>query len=179
MNKFEFMLKKTFVQNRWRLLLSFLLFLIPSHIFRVFFALVFFSRRLPREIERREDEILLELPLRRWEVFLSDFLINSSVLVVAGALSAALSRQNDLEISKFFQTILAFPYIYGLEVLCAKYLRSNFLIPFTIFVIDLSFWGTGWKYISPLSEESVFGVIISVSVFLASLFFYSLEDFGR
>ncbi len=178
MNKFEFMLKKTFVQNRWRLLLSFLLFLIPSQIFRIFFAFVFFSRRLPREIERGEDEVLLELPLRRWEIFVNDFLINSSVLIVSGALSVALSGKNSLEVSKLFKTIVAFPYIYGLEVLCAKYMKSNFLIPFTAFVIDLAFWGTRWRYISPLSEKSVFGVAISTSIFLIALFSYFIEDFG-
>ncbi|GEM_PF-1055480 len=179
MGKFEFMLRKISVQDRWRLLLAFLLFLIPSQIFRILFAFVFFARKLPREIERGEDEILLELPLKRWEIFVNDFLVNSSVLVVSGALSTVLLKQSRMEISKFLQIILTFPYIYGLEVLCAKYLKSNFLIPFIAFIIDISFWGTDWIYISALSERSIFGAAISVSVFLTAFFLYSLEDFGR
>ena len=161
MGNFEFMLRKISVQDRWRLLLAFLLFLIPSQIFRILFAFVFFARKLPREI------------------FVNDFLVNSSVLVVSGALSTVLLKQSRMEISKFLQIILTFPYIYGLEVLCAKYLKSNFLIPFIAFIIDISFWGTDWIYIRALSERSIFGAAISVSVFLTAFFLYSLEDFGR
>ena len=179
MRKFEFMLKKIATQDRWRLFLSSVVFLIPSQIFRVFFAFVFFSRKLPREIERKDDEILLEFPLKRWEIFANDFLINSLVLVASGALSVALFKQRELELLKLFRTLLAFPYIYGLEVICAKYLKSNFLLPFIAFVVDLSFWGTDWGHISALSERSVFGTVISISVFLTAFFLYSLEDFGR
>jgi hypothetical protein len=174
MREFEFTLVKNFRQRGalwW--IVAFLLFLIPSWGFRIFFTLVVLARGLPREYERGEGEVTLQYPIRKWELFLYDFLAGISVLVISGLFSSAITEMRMGFKYDTMRIFLTFPYIYGLSVLCAKYLKSAFFIPLVFIVLDFAFWWTGWKIISPLSQSSFVGTVISFLIFFAAFSVYS------
>ncbi len=168
MRKFEFVLRRNFKEKGWRFLFVFFAFMIPSSWMRSFTALLLLSRLLPWDIESGEEEILLSLPLRRYEIFLYDFLIGFSTLFVSAVLTRHL-------FSFDFKDLLVIPYVYGISVLSAFYGKGNFILPLLIVTVDSAFCWTDWVYISPVCRGSWIGSLIDLVVFIVAFAIYSSD----
>ena len=176
MKKFEFVLRKVYRQRGIRIFLMFFAFMLPTQTWKVFVELLLFSGLLPRDIERGDDELSLQLPLRKWELFLYEFLSGAIPLLISGLFIMALGAKGDLRWLRLWtlsRSFLTMPYVYALCVLSAKYLKSNFILPFVFMIIDVAFCKTPWRYVSPICQGSFISAIVSLGVFVLAALLYS------
>ncbi len=176
MRKFEFILRKILKQRGIRLFIMFFAFMIPSHSWRVFVSLITLSGLLPRDVERGDDETVLILPLRRWELFLYDFLTGFIVLTTAGLFSLSVSSNwsvRMISIGSLAKSVYVLPYIYGLSILCSKYFKSAFVIPLVLVVADMALYWSPWRFVSPVYQLTFVSHTISLLIFTLSFLVYS------
>ncbi len=183
MRTFEFVLRKVYCQNGIRIFLIFFLFMFPTNIWKSFVELFMFTGLLPRDIEHGDEEISLQFPIKRWQLFLYDFFSGAIPLLVSGLFVVALSSSKSikwLEFQEISRSFLTMPYIYALCVLSAKYLRSHFIIPQMFLILDLALCNiTAWRYISPLRQSSFISALISLCFFITAAFLYSEFNYSR
>jgi len=165
MKAFEAILHRNFREKGWRFFLTFLAFMIGGRWWRAFVALLLFSHLLPKDIETSEEEILLSLPLRRWEIFLYDFIQGSGILLLSATFSSF----------DFIKSILILPYVYAITVLSSYYKKGNFILPLIVITLDSLFSHTAWGYFSPLAQRSVFGALITIVLFVLAFLVYSTD----
>ena len=173
MRKFEFVMRKVYKQNGIRIFLMFFAFMLPTHAWRVFVELLVFSGLLPRDIAHGDEELTLQFPLLRWEIFLYEFLSGAVPLFVSGMFVLALKNGNWWYFEDLGKSFLSMPYVYSLCVLSAKYLKSHFIFPLVFIVLDSVFCKTAWFYVSPICQGSPVSAVVSLGVFTLTALLYS------
>ena len=176
MKKFEFVFRKIVKQRGIRILTTFFLAVFPSHSLKVFAQLLMLSSILPHDMERGDDEVILQYPLRRLELFFFEFLTGSLFMIVAEFLSISLLKSHLGIHWKFFifsRNISTLPYIYGICMLSAMYLKSSFIVPFILLIVDGLFCETAWRYISPVNAQTIWGFLIGLGIFTLAFGLYA------
>ena len=179
MRKFEFVLRKIIRQRALRIWIVFFALMIPGHAWRVFMELLLFSGLLPREIERKEDETVLQFPIKRHELFLYEFLAGGLFIAASLLISASLSRSILPKVAavSLLRDMATTFYVYSLSALCARFFKSAFALPLVILILDGVFCSTPWRYISPVCVESIWGFITGLVIFVAALMLYGQVSF--
>ena len=172
MKRMEFVLRRDFKEKSGLIIVAFFLFLIPPHFWRIIVSLILFSYLLPKDVEDGKESLLLSLPLKRWEIFLYDFFIGTTILLIAGFITVGVLKMN---VTSVFRLLLAFPFIYGVSMISSTAGKGNFGIPLLILILDMAFSWSWWRYVSPLYQGSVIGAVISILVFVLSLIYFNKE----
>lgn len=169
----EFSLRRNFLERPGRFFVMFLLFLIPSQPWRALVSLFLLSSLLPKDIESREERLVLSLPVKRWQIFTGDFISGAVVLLVAGFLISAISGGGvGIEPLRW---IGAMAFVYGLSVGFSVMGKGNFGLPLLIVVIDLSLSATPWGLFSPSFVGSPLALVIDAVVFMLAMLAYEKE----
>ena len=172
MKRLEFILKRDFKEKGGLIIAVFFLFLIPLHFWRVVVSLILFSYLLPKDVEDGKESLLLSLPLKRWEIFLYDFIVETLILLIVGFITVGVLKLN---VATVFRILLAFPFIYGISMISSTAGKGNFGIPLLILILDMAFSWSWWKYVSPLYQGSIIGAVISILVFVFSFIYFNRE----
>ncbi len=182
MKKFEFIFRKIVKQRGIRILTTFFLAIFPSHTLKVFAQLLMLSSILPHDIERGDDEIILQYPIRKLELFFFEFLTGSLFMIIAEFLSISLLKSHlgiHWKLFIFSRDISTLPYIYGICMLSAMYLKSSFIVPFILLIVDGLLCETAWRYTSPANVQTIWGFLIGIGIFAIAFMLYVNPMRGR